>query len=996
MSKKNKKEWEKFEKLAYEYVSDLYKNQFVEKQLQTTASHDSGYDGLWVIFDKDQLCRQKIFMEAKFRNSQSSLPLNDCAKAIIIAYNSNASKLYIATNISYAPQTKKEITQFNKRSDLSVVCIRNSELKAFIQGKRDYLIHKCKLGKKFLDKIENNAGAALEELINDDLCNSVHETYLQDNDRINLMENIFQSLCCPNACNMLMGSEGIGKSVLSKQISEDLLKRNYDVCRIDLNLCTSSRVLYLKILESLWGVTLVPILEDQSICSYIDQLIAVNGETIDSSISDAIKHILAASYCEYEGYKDNYLYLLLKYLDSILSIRSQKIRLVIFFENLNTASEEVLDFLLLLINHLKINNVRILLEVRTPFLLDNHEYTEKSRFYFDQLKQRSNRHFSLDVIEHSVATTFVQQTLELSERVCGHLANFLGNNFLELQSAIQILECQTSILNKQVEKLNDTELEEYWDNCGLSANTVVMSLINRLRKEPFFTSLFEATHLLKGEISFEILNSLYGEMSSKYIKEAVESTVFKVEGKNLVCKHLRYLSAMKKTSQNFECIEMADQLLPIIRENLKTVANYAYIELDLLYILKKSNDIPVCTLKVISLLIDDRQYRKAIEIAETYINFLENSGPALSSNSTMLIQILLQTLQCIRELHAGNEEKYEAIFQLAEEQILLDNPDTSSNKNWYKYQLFLWYKEFTIGKFEAAYKISENLFSQLQQAAALFEEVEDYAGQVYNAHGLSIKMIEGGASAKCFFEEGVKKYPNSYYAKAALLSQEGNFLLKTEPTLACQKYMELLETIKGKDYPFQEILHTRIDVAMASFLAGNFNVATVWSKDSAAIAATVGIYEQKGRALNILGCCQAAEGNYPESIDAFQGSSELLSLAKATIYIWRAQLNWASVLLAIGNKEEAFSKLDEVLYVLQTNFKTKIKVDKMSVPYKSILLILMYLYEEKSIEKVKEIIYEIGEEVIEEDFLQLSEIENWKETFREKVKCYNGIVLVTG
>lgn len=116
-----KKEWENFEKLAYEYVSSLYKGQYVKKQLQTNSSHDSGYDGLWVILSKDHACYQKILMEAKFRNSQSSLPLNDCAKAIIIAFNSNASKLYIATNIAYAPQTQKEIAQYNKRSDLTVI-----------------------------------------------------------------------------------------------------------------------------------------------------------------------------------------------------------------------------------------------------------------------------------------------------------------------------------------------------------------------------------------------------------------------------------------------------------------------------------------------------------------------------------------------------------------------------------------------------------------------------------------------------------------------------------------------------------------------------------------------------------------------------------------------------------------------------------------------------------------------------------------------------------
>lgn len=991
----NKKEWEKFEKLAYEYVSDLYKNYSIINQLQTVSSHDTGYDGLWIIFAKDQLCYQKVLMEAKFRNSQSSLPLNDCAKAIIIAYNSNASKLYIATNIAYAPQTKKEILQYNKRSNLTVICIKNSELKDFIQKKRDYLINNCELEKEFLDKIENNVDTALEDLMDQDF-SSDQETYWQDDSRAEMINDIFQSLCCPKTCNILTGIEGVGKSVLAEKIQEKLLQEDFDVRKIDLNLCTSSRVLYLKILESLWGVTLVPILEDKDICSYIDQLIAVNGEEVDLSVSNAVKHILAINYYEYEGYKDNYLHLLLKYLDAILRLKNKTMRLVIFFENLNMSSEEVLDFLLSLINCLRINNVRILLEIRTPFLLEKHQHTEKSKFYFEQFKQNSSQNFSLDAIDHNIATEFIQEKLKLSERVSGHLANFLGDNFLELQSAVRILECQELILGDQIENMSEDKLEEFWDACGLSVNNVVMSFIIKLRRTSLFASLFELTHLLKGEISFEILDSLYEENASNYIKEAIESTIFKVEGECLVCKHLRYLSAMKKTSQDYERVQIARKLLPIIQRNLHAIANYAYIELNLLYILKKYDDIPSCILKVNSLFMDDRQYKRAIEVTEEYINFMENTKPAFFTNDLIFQQILLQALQCIRELHAENEENYEAVFQLTKKYILLNNPDLASNKNWHKYQLLLWHKEFIIGEFEAAYEISQNLFSKLQKSSVLFEKKEDYVGQVYNAHGLSLKLMESGDSAEEFFKEGVKKYPDSYYAKAALLSQEGNRLLKTEPTIACQKYMELLEIVEGKDYPFQEILHTRIDVAMSSFLAGNFDVAVEWAKESVNIASSIGIYAQKGRALNILGCCQAAEGQYPESITTFKESCILLSHSKAMIYVWRAQLNLASALLATGKKEDAFLELDQVLHVLQTHFKTKIEVDKMSVPYKSILLILMYLYEHGNKKRVESIIKEIGKEIIEEDFLQLSKTRNWKEAFHEKVKCYNEIVLVTG
>ena len=60
-----------------------------------------------------------------------------------------------------------------------------------------------------------------------------------------------------------------------------------------------------------------------------------------------------------------------------------------------------------------------------------------------------------------------------------------------------------------------------------------------------------------------------------------------------------------------------------------------------------------------------------------------------------------------------------------------------------------------------------------------------------------------------FFKEGVNRYPCSYYAQAALLSQEGNQLLKRNPEEAAEKYKQLIEIVKGKRYPYQEVLHTK-------------------------------------------------------------------------------------------------------------------------------------------------------------------------------------------
>lgn len=994
MSKSNKDDWESFEHLIYEYVTHLYEGVFTKEKKWTEGTHDSGYDGIWVILPKNHLQYQTILMEAKYRKSQVSLPLHDCAKAIIIAFNMAADKLYIASNIAFAPQTKAQIALFNQRSDLAIVCVNVADLVSFVQNNKEYLLTDCGIKKDLLEEIEKDTEGILEDLV-DVKAHDIPEEYLEDDQRKTIVSEITSGFIGSKACLMLTGNEGVGKSTLGNIIREQLIKSRFDVRKIDVSICPSSRVLYIKVLEAIWGTSLHPILEDEQIDTYIDLLIAVNGDEIDRTVSTAVKHILATSYYEYEGHKDNYLYSLLKYLDIILGIRKNNFRLAIFFDNLNTASEEVLNFLLQIINCLKKNHIRILLEVRTPFLLSSHHDTQRSGFYYKQLDFYSDKSFPLDVIEHSLAVSHLQEALSLSQHVCDHLANMLGDNLLDIQSALKVLE-KEEIPIYDLERMDNEQLDEYWNDIGLSANTVIVSLIRKLRTIPILSNLFEIARIFKGEIPWQLLENIYGNDGIVHIETAIDSTVFKQEGENLVCRHLRFLKAIEETSEQYIYINMAKKILPIIQAERDTSACYPYVELDILYILNKADDIPRSVLNVMSLLIDSHQYREAIKKAMQYIDLRQNMVPPLSNNDSILLQILMQTLMCLRELHAENEDEYSSIYQMAYEYILLDNPNYFFSKNWYKYRLFLWHKEFVSGKFDKAHEISKSLVDKLDETTNLFEETEDYSGQVYNAYGLSIKMISGGTDAENVFREGVQKYPKSYYGKAALLSQEGNNLLKTDPSASISKYLELLEAVKGKEYPFQEILHTRIDVAMACFLAGNYEAATVWANDGINVASSVGIYFQKGRALNILGCCQAAQGLYDQGIKTFKESYNLLSYSTATIYMWRAQLNCASALLCLNKKKEALELLYNVLETLQEGFALKIKSDMKSVPYKSFLLILMYLYEINGETEVDKILKKFNHSTITEDFLQLSKTEPWEETFHDKVKYCGKIILVTG
>lgn len=983
-----KKIWKLFESVAYEYVSQLYKKTI--KKEHTVDSHDSGYDGIWIIPSDNKALYGKIMMEAKYRESQSSLPLSDCAKAIIIAFNSSANKLYIATNIELAPQTKKEIKNFNKRTALAIVSIDNTKLKDYIHNNKSYLVKACKTTEARLSNLESKIISLEAQEIYQSNNALTKGTCLIDTQRKKLISNIVNEVRISNNKVIISGTEGIGKSVLIDKICDELQKRKFDTQKINLSLCTSSRILYLKVLEAVWGVSLETVLEDTDLNTYIDRLIAINGDCVDADISNAVKHILVMDIYEYEGANDIYRYYLLKYLNAILQDKSDFFHLAIFFENVDSLTIECVDFLLELIEQMKKNGIRIILELRKPFILMDD--IKCSNDYYKIIKKNA-RVYSVEPLSEDVIYKLIRKYIKMDTNSCKQFGDMLENNPLKIKNALEYLK-QTSVnVNvRELKKMSNAEREIFWNNQGIDANREAVSLISKYRTNSLISELLEMALLLNGEIPYLLLSDYWETQADEISEFAINSGLFKLKGDNLQCAHLRFLSAIKATSQPLERMKAARKLLPIVQN--KSDVKYPFILLELIYILEQDNNIGDYTMHVMSLYEDSQQYQQSIATGKRYLERVNNKKMLSDGEKSMKVHILLKMLHCIYELNAYNEKEYEVLYQITKESIILYFPTHTSCREWYEYSLYIWHKKFMTGMFDDAYQISKELYDNLSNICCLFDLNDDIAGRIYSAHGLSLKMVEGGGAALRLFKEGIENCPESYNARAAYLSQEGNCLLKENPLEAIKKYSELLDTVKGKAYPFLEIIHTRIDIAMSNFLAQEYDTAKIWAEEGLSIASTLGIHNQKGRALNILGCCKAANSEFEEGLNILKEGDFYLDISGSVIYRWRAMLNQVSILLQIGDNKNAKTLITQVLDILLSDFTKKIKSDNKSVPYQGLLLILMYLHELG--EDVESILNQLEEISIRDDFNHLCQTINWKICFQNKVKYCNGIVLVTG
>lgn len=979
------KDWRKLEKLLFEYVNASLKGEKILYREITKSSHDCGYDATWLIVPKNELQVQNILMESKYRTTENSLPLTDCAKAIIISFNIGANKLYIGTNIVFSPQAAIEAEKFKKRSNLDIEFIDGCDLRTFISNNKMFL-EKC-LGKRFLQKIINST-ASLKRTSS--IAKSVQTPYSFDEKRQQIIDRVTKSFLYSSCTNIISGLEGIGKSLVCNRILNEIEKNGYAYSKIDLSLCTSTRILYINILEAIWGVKIREIILEQNIEDYIDTLISISKDFSNMDIPKAVKQILLCDTKKYNEYQDVFLHLLLLYINEILSIHKNDIQLVIMFENINTVSTEVVNFLIAIVKVLNKNNIRCLLEIRTPLLLLGSS-PEESNYLFNEMIRIANFNpYCITELDKDECIKLIQKDINLNNNVCYILMKTLCYNPLELQCATNLLKNKSLREIEYINQLTENELIDYLDNEQIAINNLVVSLINSLRISVDFNKLFELTILFNGVIDSEVLNEIF---NNNIIDIAEKSSLYEFSYGFLRCKHLRYIHAMKKTSNKLINYDVAKKVIEYMNRCNKQYDDF--IELELMYSVNDLKQIPYKIIKISEFLSLTHQHNDIIHMISRYF---EKCNYIFQNNSVQEIHIiiLLKLLQCISETHTGNISKNSLYYEYAEKMVKEFNSKLYQNKYWVEYQLLLWDKYFTFGNYFASLKIAKDLYLNIDKVCLLFDENFDCPGRIYTAYGLSNKSIGSGMSANNIFIEGIEKFPNSFFCKASLLSHEGNYYLKHNPTLALEKYSSLLRTTENKQYPYREILHTRIDISMAYFLCGNYQESKKKAIECIGISDPISAFSQKGRALNILACCNSIERNNKEAIQCIEESIKVLKYSNTNIYCWRAQLNYASILLYENSKsEQAYEQLYEIYDFLKSTNYNKIINDKDSVSHQCILLILLYLNLGNKIKMVEKILLDFENTTILEEY-KLLKHNHWQNYFSGKVKYINGIVYVMG
>lgn len=335
-----------FELLAFIAVKhDIENVDYIIENL-TDALNDGGYDGEFIYsMNSDVL---KTLLEAKLRSdNKADLPLNDFAKALVVAITKCADDIYIVTNLHFSTGTIEKLSKFSQYSGLQIKLYNGYSVNKFIRENR-----------KLLNGVSNKL---LEFLSNSNFVTSPQNVQIPPTEKLSLSENglllldeyekISNILKQDEQILLVSGEPYAGKSYYIKNFVDYLDTVNTKVETIDMSKFITYKQFFLELLEKSFGLTfeLIDSLSTESFNEAFAQVGIYKTDKKDIktlkfifSQQDSIKYDYSVVF---QKISNIYQYLLMNQL--------KKTRVRLAFLNLSIADEKVLQLFLYILKTYK-------------------------------------------------------------------------------------------------------------------------------------------------------------------------------------------------------------------------------------------------------------------------------------------------------------------------------------------------------------------------------------------------------------------------------------------------------------------------------------------------------------------------------------------------------------------------------------------------------------------------------------------------------------------
>lgn len=917
------KYWRDFEKFVLDYLIEKYNITNQEFAILTPPSGDGGYDGvLYSSFILPEKGIREILFEAKLRSSLgNSLPLNDFSKALIIAINRFTDEVYIATNIIFSPDTLHQLKVYSERVGICIETLNGKTLYEWYE--RQNSDKKSKYNMDFIAFLKKSSEAIPTSVyVNNQQTESnvidIYE-YVRDIDRNKQISLIKAELSCySGGLALFSGNQGCGKSCLCAILKKYLQEKSYQILDMDMYVQNTSRTIFLKLLEGVWGFS-SDIIINSTEKEVREVFSKIGAETLTTSDIECLQFIFSKEIKEYNGNSDIYQYILLNIVEKLFKHYSNRIPYCIHIHNMESAFEESCDFIQKLITRLSFCNIFFFVEIR-----DN--YAGEMKITLDEWECIQHRlHNSPRIIGDYIisnfslleAASYIKRKLPLlKDEQVKELAQLLPDNPLILDAALRILKPKIEkkvVLDSEFKR----EMRYFNKNYDCAILKELLRNIMHNKESERLIIPFAMLSLLKGKCSIENIVKISEEKPIEIKKLLCNTGLVSVDKDIISIKHEFYINTLQNYSiyiPNILLQELAKKMISNIELFYQDVIEQwiLYVKLldichDYMLLLTESNKVG----KALRLQGDNNQ---ALDIYKKGYRSFE--AKCLDSKTFTLQKLdILENMISIKWNTAGGyDDELEALLGKFHLLIRISRKDFKHHIRYIEACIYESFFEMKKMHMKSEHKKCLRLAYKAKRLARKHNGYENFPlvfEHVLWLKSLSIKHVSGMEACLKSFECDIKKNPKFSLLYSSYNTHKAASIAGVNPRLAL-RYFKLNE----KYYitlSMAEQLHNRVNIANMYFFLKEYDMAKEMTEELIIDALSYDINIELGRAYNTLGNCYAVMDDINNSVEFYRKSILIFQKIEHSIHLWSPLVNCASSFVIEENYVDALVLLKEAL-----------------------------------------------------------------------------------
>lgn len=913
-----------FEIYVLEYLKDNYNITDVDFSRLTPPTGDGGYDGAiyWVKVGLDESIHETLF-EAKLRSTLGyALPMNDFSKALIIAVNRFSDELYIATNITFSPETLRQLKIFSSRTGIVVKTLNGKALYEWY--KKTSLNNRLQFENNFIDFLKKSANEIMDTSVSDFKrdYNQPMDIYVQDYIRSKSIDELKHIILCARKGTILIeGNRGCGKSRISLEIQNNLKRLGYLTSEINIKYANTSREIFLTLLQIIWGIspeTIINCSEEELGLIFSE----IGGKPLEKNKIECFKQIFNKNIEEYTGHWDIYQLYLTELLDVLFAHYTQRKDYSIHIHNLDEGYYESIQFIWKIVSKLQNYNILFLIELRSDYKGDaciTSNFWNNIYIKFNNLPSLLKKYkvceFSLEEKESYI----VNKLPQLSKDQVLFVSSKVSSNPLILNSTMEFL-----ISNFPTVELSTTEFKNKLNFWGKSYENEIVSQLLRYKIRfggyEYLAIPLAIIALLNGQCHIQCIQKIVLYDYNKLIEGIANIGMFYIQNDIIKIKHELYLNSLKKYSDYISITllqEIAGKILMHIDIFYGDALQKEMLRLRLFKILNKKNSFLELSCEIGKTLLQQGDLQQALYIYECGYELLKGIK-CINVKYTFIELEILKKMLYINSISKGDNSKDMNQLLNRFHYIIIQNRRTLKHSEAYmdaclNYLIFEMKQLHTLSKHSeclaCAYKAR-----RLARKMGTYYSHPETMEQILWLKSLSVKHVSGIKACIQSFENDILKNPGLPLLMYSYNTHKTATISRKQPQTALIYFRA-----NEKYYPalsMADQLHNRVNIANMYFFLKKYDVSVSLAKEIIEDALSYDIKTELGRIYNLMGNYSIIFENNEVGIAYYKKSIDIFESLQNQIHLWPPLVNISSLLFVDKDYINALHYIEKAIKII--------------------------------------------------------------------------------